>query len=121
SIRKAHRCSRPSYKIASMQITTHRLIIAAAFFSTLAHGAVTRWTPPIISSPQFESHPAFDPKTHDFYFVRSAPDFSGWKMFVSICNKYGWNEPAPPPFAGDGLEADPWFTPDGRDLYFISS
>ena len=53
--------------------------------------------------------------------MRSAPDFSGWKLLVSICNKYGWNEPEPPPFAGDGLEADPWFTPDGRTLYFISS
>ena len=27
----------------------------------------------------------------------------------------------PPIFAGDGVEADPWFTSDGRHLYFIST
>lgn len=86
-----------------------------------AQPAVTRWTPAVVSSALFESHPAFDPKSRDLWFVRSAPDFSGWKLFVSHCGKDGWSAPAPPPFAGDGLEADPWFTPDGRTLYFISS
>jgi len=97
------------------------VLFGAAAVSPAAAPTVTRWTPRVVSSPQFESHPAFDPQTRDFYFVRSAPDFSGWKLLVSICNKYGWNEPEAPPFAGDGLEADPWFTPDGRTLYFISS
>jgi hypothetical protein len=96
------------------------LLASAAATSTIA-ATVTRWTPSPVASAQFESHPAFDPLTRDLYFVRSAPDFSGWKLLVSVCNKYGWNEPAPPSFAGDGLEADPWFTPDGRELYFISS
>lgn len=86
-----------------------------------ARGAVRRWTPSMVSSTQFESHPAFDPRTRDFYFVRSAPDFSGWKLLVATCGRGGWGTPAPPPFAGDGQEADPWFTPDGRTLFFISS
>ncbi len=38
---------------------------------------VEPWEPAGISSPQFESHPAFDPLTGDLYFVRSAPDFTG--------------------------------------------
>jgi len=103
-----------------MQIPTLS-IMAALVLSSAAPAAVTRWTPSPVSSPQFESHPAFDPKTRDFYFVRSAPDFSGWKLLVATCGKGGWSNPAPPAFAGDGQEADPWFTPDGRDLYFISS
>lgn len=96
-------------------------VLLACVLSAAAHAVVTRWTPPIVSSPLFESHPAFDPLTRDFYFVRGQPDFSGWKLFVARCGTEGWGTPAPPPFAGDGLEADPWFTPDGRDLYFISS
>src|SRR5689334_25363983 len=92
-------------------------IMTAVVFPVLAPAAVTRWTPAIVSSPRFESHPAFDPKTGDFYFVRSAPDFSGWKLMVATCGRNGWSSPAPPAFAGDGQEADPWFTPDGRDLY----
>ena len=97
------------------------LLLLVALVPVTSLASVTRWTPPVVSSPQFESHPAFDPKTQDFYFVRSAPDFSGWKLMVATCGKTGWSAPAPPPFAGDGQEADPWFTPDGRDLYFSSS
>jgi hypothetical protein len=95
--------------------------IALVTVTVTAQAGAVRWTPAVVSSPQFESHPAFDPRTRDFYFVRSAPDFSGWKLMVATCGQKGWNAPAPPSFAGDGQEADPWFTPDGKDLYFISS
>ncbi|MGH8080517.1 MAG: TolB family protein [Lysobacter sp.] len=82
---------------------------------------VEPWNPPRIASAQFESHPAFDPRNGDLYFVRSRPDFTGWRIYMSHCGADGWSEPVEPPFAGDGVEADPWFTPDGRSLYFISS
>jgi WD40-like Beta Propeller Repeat len=82
---------------------------------------VRPWSPIGISSPQFESHPAFDPRSGEFYFVRSSPQFTGWRILVSRCTGTGWSEPRPPVFAGDGVEADPWFTPDGRTLYFIST
>lgn len=82
---------------------------------------VEPWQPRGISSPQFESHPAFDPLTGDFYFVRSAPDFTGWRILVSHCGAHGWSMPEAPAFAGDGVEADPFFTNGGRTLYFIST
>ncbi len=82
---------------------------------------VALWQPARISSSSFESHPAFDPITGDFYFVRSSPDFTGWRLFMSSCQATSWAEPVPPSFAGDGVEADPWFTPDGQSLYFIST
>ena len=82
---------------------------------------VAPWKHAGISSPQFESHAAFDPRTGDFYFVRSSPAIEGWRILVSHCTLNGWSKPEPPVFAGDGLEADPYFTPDGRSLYFISS
>jgi len=40
------------------------------------------WKPAGISSPKFESHPAFDPRTGDLYFVRSSPGFS-WTGYAS--------------------------------------
>src|SRR4051812_34385464 len=100
-----------------------RLALAALLLLTTAASApdVTPWTPAGVSSDRFESHPAFDPWTGDFYFVRSAPDFSGWRILVSHCSAQGWSKPADAPFAGDGLEADPWFAPGGQRLYFISS
>lgn len=84
---------------------------------------VELWSQGPVSTNQYESHPAFDPRTRDLYFVRSAPDFSGWRIFVSTCGPRGQrNEPQSPSFAGaDGVEADPFFTPDGRTLYFIST
>ena len=82
---------------------------------------VRPWKPVGIFSPQFESHPAFDPRTGDFYFVRSSPQFTGWRILVSHCTGKGWSEPRPPSFAGDGVEADPYFTPDGHSMYFIST
>lgn len=69
----------------------------------------------------FESHPAFDPRTGDLWFVRSSKAFTGWRILQSRCGPSGWSAPAEPPFAGDGVEADPFFTSDGRRLYFIST
>jgi hypothetical protein len=82
---------------------------------------VVPWKPGNISSPMFESHAAFDPLTSDLYFVRSSPQFTGWRIFVSHQTPQGWSAPESPSFAGDGVEADPFFTPDGRSLYFIST
>ena len=82
---------------------------------------VQPWKPAGISSPQFESHAAFDPRTGDLYFVRSSPQFTGWRILVSRCTETGWSTPQPPAFAGDGVEADPYFTSNGRSLYFIST
>ncbi len=82
---------------------------------------VTEWKPAGISSGQFESHPAFDPLTGDFYFVRSSPSFEGWRILVSRCGAEGWSTPQAAPFAGDGVEADPYFTDGGRTLWFISN
>jgi hypothetical protein len=82
---------------------------------------VEPWTPQRISSGQFESHPAFDPRNGDLYFVRSSPRFEGWRILVSRCGAEGWSEPVPAAFAGDGVEADPWFSADGHSLFFIST
>ncbi|TWB46131.1 WD40 repeat protein [Nitrospirillum pindoramense] len=84
-------------------------------------GRVTHWAPSGIASDQYESHPAFDPLTGDLYFVRSTPQFRGWRILYSHCTPSGWSPPQDAPFAGDGVEADPWFSPDGRSVWFISN
>ena len=95
---------------------------------TLAIGAsapaplhVERLDLPGISSPEWESHPAIDPRTGDLWFVRSDAHFSGWRLLASRCAKRGWQPASPAPIAAPGLEADPWFSPDGNSLYFIST
>lgn len=87
----------------------------------LVAAAPAIWAPAPVSSPMFESHAAFDPLTGDFYFVRSSPQFRGWRIMVSRCAPGGWQAPADAPFAGDGVEADPAFADGGRTLWFIST
>lgn len=83
--------------------------------------SVSRLDLPGISSPLWESHPAMDPATGDLWFARSDKTFSGWRIFTSHCRDGRWSNPQPMPIAGRGLEADPWFSPDGRTVWFIST
>jgi hypothetical protein len=83
--------------------------------------AAEPWAPPAVSSPMWESHPAFDPWTGDLYFVRSDKTFAGWRILTSRCTDHGLAAAVDAPFAGPGLEADPWFAPGGRTLFFIST
>ncbi len=75
---------------------------------------------PGVSTDKFESHPAYDPWNGDLYFVRSSPNFKGWKILRRDCGRTG-AAAEPFRFAGPGVEADPFFTADGGRLYFISS
>ena len=101
---------------------SYSAVVLLATAAVPVFGADVRaWKPAGISSPLFESHAAFDPRNGDFYFVRSSKEFSGWRILVSRCGPAGWSRPEAPPFAGKGVEADPYFTPDGKSLYFIST
>lgn len=112
------RASAPGRWIMSCAIGLYAGMFAS---SATATEQVHAWAPPRIASELFESHGAFDPAHDDFYFVRSTPDFTGWRIMVSHCDADGWGTPTDASFAGDGVEADPFITADGKHLYFISS
>jgi WD40-like Beta Propeller Repeat len=97
-------------------------MIGRSIFLALAlQASAEPWHPAGVSSPRFESHPALDPRTGDLYFVRSSPQFQGWKILVSRCEAGAWAAPVPAAFSGEGVEADPYFTSDGSRIWFISS
>lgn len=104
---------------AGLTVAALALVSASALAGTASH--VRRWASAAISTPLFESHGAFDPAHGDFYFVRSSKDFRGWRILVSHCGADGWGTPVDAPFAGDGVEADPFLSADGHRLYFIST
>ena len=54
-------------------------------------------------------------------FVKMAPDFSKWTLFLSYYGDKEWSEPEIAPFSGQYWDADPLFTKDGKALYFISN
>jgi hypothetical protein len=47
----------------------------------------------VISTGEFDSHPAFMPDGKTLYFVRSTPNFNLWTILVSRFEKGKWNEP----------------------------
>ncbi|HKQ20035.1 MAG TPA: hypothetical protein VJW75_09850 [Candidatus Eisenbacteria bacterium] len=107
--------------IGAVALATALVAVGRAEERAPARMTVRPWKPAGISSPRFESHPAFDPKTGDLYFVRSSPQFAGWRILTSRCTGDAWSKPESLSFKGDGVEADPWFTADGRTIYYISA
>ena len=75
----------------------------------------------IVSTGDFDSHPAFTPDSKTLYFVRSTPTFDLWTILVSRFVNGRWNTPEVAPFSGQYSDADPFITPDGSRFYFISN
>jgi Tol biopolymer transport system component len=75
----------------------------------------------IISTGEFDSHPAFTPDGKTVYFVRSTPNFNLWTILVSHFDKGRWKGPEVASFSGQYSDADPFVTRDGSRIYFISN
>jgi Tol biopolymer transport system component len=74
----------------------------------------------IISTGDYESHPAFTPDGRTLYFVKSTPSFSFWTIVESHLVNGEWKTPEVAPFSGRYSDADPFITADGKQFYFIS-
>src|SRR5262245_102732 len=74
----------------------------------------------VVSTGEYESHPAFTPDGRTLYFVRSTPQFTDWTIYVTHHADGRWSPPKVAPFSGKHRDADPFITADGKQLYFIS-
>lgn len=85
--------------------------------------APVRWTPPAVSSPQYEATPTFSPDGRTMIFLQADAAFRKFRLAETRCEKGAWSAPRPVPFAAPepALDADPFLTRDGRRLYFIST
>jgi Tol biopolymer transport system component len=86
-------------------------------------GTAKLWTPAAISTPGYESSPTFTPDGRTMFFLSADKDFQNYRLMESRCEKGGWSAPVPPSFAMPlpVIEADPFVSPDGKRLYYISS
>ena len=98
------------------------LLIACGALAA-AQAAPQRWTPAALSTDQYESSPTFSPDGREAVFMRADRSFQHYRLLWSRCEGGRWTTPQAPPFAAPApaLEADPFFTPDGRQLYFVSN
>lgn len=75
----------------------------------------------IISTGEYETHPAFSPSGDTVYFLKCMPDLQVCAICVSYHQKAGWSTPVTVPFSGQYLDADPFVTKDGNTVYFVSN
>lgn len=75
-----------------------------------------------VSSPLNDYNPSFDRAGRMLVFARSEAEFQKARIFVSERRGGNWSSPAPISFSdGRFSDSDPWLTPDGRTLYFVSN
>jgi Tol biopolymer transport system component len=75
----------------------------------------------IISTGDFESHPAFTPDGTTLYFSKDSPAFNFWTICVSYFREGRWSVPEVASFSGQYSDADPFITADGSKFFFISN
>jgi Tol biopolymer transport system component len=81
------------------------------------------WSPAAIASSRYESSPTFSPDGREMIFMSADANFANYQLMSTRCERGAWTKPARLPFASalPVLEADPFLTPDGKRLYFIST
>jgi Tol biopolymer transport system component len=103
-----------------------RLIIASllalpATALALAQLPAALFQPEAVSGPKNEYNLSLSDNGRTMLFARSEDDFRGAKIMVAERRGRGWSTPAPIAFSDARYrDSDPWLTPDGRTLYFVS-
>jgi Tol biopolymer transport system component len=104
--------------------------IVIPFGTGMAHSALAAppaaarlWTPPAVASPGYESSPTFTADGREMYFLSADAAFGRFRIMVTRCERGAWSKPSAPSFtrAAPVNEADPFITPDGRRLWYIST
>jgi Tol biopolymer transport system component len=92
------------------------LMVAVAAASAASPHLVT-W----LSSPLNDYNLSYARNGTMLVFARSEAEFKNARIYFSEREAGGWTRPAPVSFAKQGFaDSDPWLSPDGRTLYFIS-
>jgi Tol biopolymer transport system component len=99
------------------------LLFATGFAALASASDSVRWTPPSLSTDQYESSPTFSPDLREMFLFRGDPSFSHYQLVYSHCVDGQWSAGVIPDFAAPPPvdEADPAFSPDGNRLYFVST
>ena len=99
----------------------HHMIIAALLASALTHAPLVPFEPDTVSGPKNDYNLSVSDDDRTMVFARSEADFREAKIMVAVREGLGWGTPEPIAFSDDRWrDSDPWLTPDGQTLYFVS-
>lgn len=77
--------------------------------------------PADLASPLNDYNPSLDAAEQVMVFARSEAEFRNARIYIAELTPDGWSAPAPIAFTDARYaDSDPWLTPDGQTLYFIS-
>ena len=75
----------------------------------------------VFSTGAYELPPAFSPDGRTAYFTVSTPTYGRQRWIMeSHRTASGWSTPVMAPFSGRYDDCDPYFSPDGNELFFLS-
>jgi hypothetical protein len=75
----------------------------------------------VFSTADYELPPTFTLDGRTAYFTVSTPQYGRIRWILqSRRTAHGWSEPTVAPFSGRWDDCDPWISPDGSQLYFLS-
>ncbi|HEX7803826.1 MAG TPA: hypothetical protein VF471_13830 [Pseudoxanthomonas sp.] len=75
-----------------------------------------------LSGPRNDYNLSLDAAAQQMVFARSAPDFKDSRIWFARREAQGWGAPAEVSFSDSRYrDSDPWLTPNGRMLYFVSN
>ena len=95
-----------------------KLLLAAGAFAAAGSPAVLVER---VSSDLNDYNPSFSRDDQTMVFARSMADFADARIMISSRQGDEWSEPGPIGFSDPRFsDSDPWLTPDGQTLYFVS-
>lgn len=75
----------------------------------------------VFSTDAYDITPTFTPDGRTAYFTISNPSYRRHTLLVTHFRNGKWQTPEIAPFSGQWSDADPFISPDGSKLYFISN
>ena len=100
----------------------NRLLAAPLAALLLAAAAPAPFLPGVVSTAANEYNPSLTEDGRLMVFARSAADFADARIMTMQKTAGGWSAPQPIAFSDARYsDSDPWLTPDGGWLYFISN
>ena len=107
-----------------MDKKTIAFLVSVVLYGSLVQRAIAQprlFEEGVISTGDYETHPAFSPSGDTLYFLKGLPDAGFFSICVSYKKNGKWSAPQVASFSGKYTDADPFVARDGKTLYFVSN